>query len=207
MFNIRKKNFALQLFKIGAVKFGQFKLKMHEKSPNAPLSPIYIDLRLLRSFPDTMDLAIDIYMHMIKDLTFDVLADVPTAATPIVSILSNRTRIPMISVRMDKKKHGTRVPIDGAYETGLTAILIDDLITGADSKFEAISILEENGLIVTDVIVLVDREQGGVEELISRGYNCICAMKITEVLKIYFEKDKISDNLYKKTIKYINSSN
>ena len=205
MKNEKRINFAIQLFNIGAVKFGQFKLKLHEKNPTAPLSPIYIDLRLLRSFPDVMDLSIDIYQQLIKDLSFDLLADVPTAATPIVAILSNKIRVPMISVRMDKKKHGTGVPIDGAFKKGQTAIVIDDLITGADSKFDALSILENNGLIINDIIVLLDREQGGVKKLESRGYNCICAMGITELLSIYLEQGKISNDVYENTIKYLSS--
>ena len=205
MQNEKKINFAIQLFNIGAVKFGQFKLKLHEKNPTAPLSPIYIDLRLLRSFPDVMNLSIDIYQCLIEDLSFDLLADVPTAATPIVAILSNKIRVPMISVRMDKKKHGTGVSIDGAFKKGQTAIVIDDLITGADSKFAALSILENNGLIINDIIVLLDREQGGVKELESRGYNCVCAMGITELLSIYLEQSKISNDVYRNTVTYLSS--
>jgi uridine monophosphate synthetase len=201
----QKKVLANQLFDIGAVKFGQFKLKLHEKNPKAPLSPFYIDLRLLRSFPDAMDSSIDIYQKFAKQLSFDLIADVPTAATPIVAVLSNRLRVPMISVRMDKKNHGTGHPIDGFFKSGQIALVIDDLITGADSKFAAISILENNGIIVKDIIVLLDREQGGVKELKTKGYNVICAMTITELLSILLEESKISKETHNKVNEYLNS--
>ncbi len=205
MIKKKKTDLANQLFNIGAVKFGQFKLKLHEKNPTAPLSPFYIDLRLLRSFPEVMDLSVEIYQEMIEHLSFNLLADVPTAATPIVAVLSIKIRVPMISVRMDKKKHGTGVPIDGAFKRGQTAIVIDDLITGADSKFAAISILEKNGLVVKDIIVLLDREQGGVKELEIKGYNVVCAMGIKELLSIYLDEGKISNDLHRKTLEYLNN--
>ena len=93
---------ARSLFVIGAIKFGAFKLKLHEKDPDAPLSPIYIDLRLLRSHPPVLDLVVEILKKMSQGLRFDCYADVPIAATPIVAILSHQTRIPMITPREPK---------------------------------------------------------------------------------------------------------
>ncbi len=201
-----KKALALGLFDIGAIRFGQFRLKLHEKNPNAPLSPIYIDLRILRSFPDVMDSAIKVYTELTSGLKFDCYADVPTAATPIVAILSHNTRIPMISPRKDEKKHGIKRPINGTFREGQVALLVDDLITLADSKLEAISALEENGIKVHDIVVLVDREQGGVRELKKRGYSCHVAFKLKELLKFYLEMAKITRDQYERTITYLENT-
>ncbi|MCK5602427.1 hypothetical protein KAR91_11170 [Candidatus Pacearchaeota archaeon] len=201
-----KKKLARNLIDIGAIKFGSFRLKLHEKNPNAPLSPIYIDLRLLRSFPDSMDSAVAAYKELINGLSFDYFAGVPTAATPIVAILMHQTRIPMISPRLDKKGYGTSGKIDGSYHAGKTALLVDDLITRADSKLEAIAVLEENGIKVKDVVVLIDREQGGVAEIIRRGYACHCGFKLTELLNYYRSEGDISQGKYERTIKYIESN-
>lgn len=200
------KALALKLFEIGAIKFGAFRLKLHEKKPDAPPSPIYIDLRILRSFPDVMDSAIDVYQELINGLKFDVLADVPTAATPIVAILSYKMRIPMISPRKEEKKHGIKRPIDGVFSEGQIALLVDDLITLADSKLEAISVLEENNIVVRDIVVLLDREQGGVEELKKRGYACHAAFTLRELLKFYLESKKISQQEYERTMAYLEGS-
>lgn len=200
--DVQKDTLVLKLFEIGAVKFGAFRLKLHEKNPEAPLSPIYIDLRVLRSNPDAMDLVADVYVSMLHGLKFDYLADVPTAATPIVALICHKIRAAMITPRITDKEHGTHAKIDGVFEKGKTAIVIDDLITKADSKIQAIQILEENGLIVNEIIVLVDREQGGILELENRGYTCHAAYKLVDLLNILLKEGRISADQYSETTDY-----
>jgi orotate phosphoribosyltransferase len=203
MISDQKLKLASQLLNIGAIKFGNFRLKLHEKNPDAPLSPIYIDLRLLRSFPEVIDSAVDVYRDLSNDFVFDVYADVPTAATPIVAILSHVTRIPMISPRKDEKRHGTTAPIDGIFAPGQRVLLIDDLITNAGSKLETISVLEDNRLIVSGVVVLIDREQGGVPQLERNGYSCRVAFRLTELLEFYSRTGLISQDDYRRTMDYL----
>ena len=201
-----KQLLALFLFDSKAVKFGKFRLKLHDRIPDAPLSPIYIDLRILRSFPEIMDSITDVYNELTKGLKFDLYADVPTAATPIVSILSYKNRIPMITPRKEGKGHGIKRRIDGVFREGQVVLLVDDLVTLADSKFEAISLLEENGLKVHDVAVLINREQGGVRELEKRGYACHVAYQLRELLRFYLEVGKIGTDQYWKTVAYLEKS-
>ena len=203
MISDQKFKLAGQLLKIGAIKFGNFRLKLHEKNPDAPLSPIYIDLRLLRSFPDVIDSAVETYKQLSADFIFDIYADVPTAATPIVAILSHVTRVPMISPRRDERKHGAAAPIDGVFNPGQKVLLVDDLITNAGSKRETISVLEDNRLIVSGVIVLVDREQGGGSELEKNGYACRAAFRLTELLEFYSRTGLISRDDYRRIMDYL----
>lgn len=195
---------ALHLFKAGAIKFGAFKLKLHEKCPDAPLSPIYVDLRILRSEPEIMNYVVEAYREKIVEIDqlIDLIADIPTAATPIVSILMSQTKIPMITPKKPKT-HGVASKIEGKFRKGQEVILIDDLITKADSKLEAAKALKDNGLIVRDVLVLVDREQGGEEVLKKHGYNLHSIFKITDLLDLYLEKKKISQKKYDETISYL----
>ena len=125
-------------------------------------------------------------MHSQAGIRGDLVADVPTAATPIVALFSYHTSIPMITPR-EEKTHGSGASIDGVFEAGQTVILIDDLVTKADSKLNAIKTLESKGLIVKDVMVLVDRQQGGAAELAARGYNLHSAFTISELLDYYLE--------------------
>lgn len=203
MISDQKLKLASQLLNIGAIKFGNFRLKLHEKNPDAPLSPIYIDLRLLRSFPEVIDSAVDIYRDLSNHFVFDVYADVPTAATPIVAILSHVTRVPMISPRKDEKRHGTTAPIDGIFAPGQRVLLVDDLITNAGSKLETISVLEDHRLIVSGVVVLIDREQGGGPELEKNGYACRAAFRLTELLEFYSRTGLISRDDYRRTMDYL----
>lgn len=201
------KDLALGLFDAGAIKFGAFKLKLHEKNPDAPLSPIYIDLRLLRSEPEVMDEAIrsleDLIFDKELDEEVDLLADIPTAATPIVAILMHEIGIPMITPKKDEKTHGISPKIEGKFQAGQRVLLIDDLITKADSKLEAVKALESNGLTVENILVLVDREQGGAETLEKAGYNFHTVFKITELLNFYLKEGKIDQKKYDETITYL----
>jgi uridine monophosphate synthetase len=195
--------FADSLLATGAVKFGAFRLKLHEKQPDAPLSPIYVDLRTLRSFPDALDGAVLALVEMIaaRGLSFDLYADVPQAATPLVAVLSHITRVGMITPR-EAKTHGAGEAINGAYTAGQTILVIDDLVTRAESKLEAIRVLETNELLVRDVAVLVDREQGGAEQLAAAGYQLHTAVTLRQLLDHWRVTGGIDEATYERVRAY-----
>mgnify|MGYP001585540094 FL=1 len=193
---------ALDLFDIGAVKFGAFKLKLHETNPEAPLSPIYIDLRITRSFPELFADIVYAYDEILRKIAFDRIADVPTAATPFVGALVYRSEYSMISPKISKT-HGLSGDIDGFFEQGDVVVVVDNLITTANSKLEAIDILKRNGLIVEDVVVLVDRQQGGKETLEKAGYQLHSVFTITDMLGLYLENDKIGQEKYEEVMFYL----
>ncbi len=196
-------NLADLLFDIGAIKFGAFRLKLHETQPDAPLSPIYINMRVVRSFPSVMAYVCGILDKLSCRLHFDLYADIPTAATPFVAILSYTTGRPMISPRKDAKTYGLGVAIDGEFKPGQTALLVDDLVSQADSKFEAIEKLEKSGLIVKDLVMVIDRQQGGVATLQAKGYQVHAAATLTELLNRYLETGKIDQARYDEVKSYL----
>lgn len=204
-----QKRLSEQLFDIGAIRFGDFKLKLHEKSPKAPLSPVYIDLRALRRFPEAKAAAIDVYQELLQPLRFDLLADILTAATPFVASLSDRLEVGVITPRTDAKTHGSGAKIDGmlASDKGKTVVLIDDLVTRADSKLEAAEILTSQGLIVKDIVVLIDRKQGGREQLAADGFNLHAALTMDEMLDFYVGIRKLSQARYQDIITRLDDLN
>src|SRR5690348_3587106 len=135
----KQRAFADALLTSGAVKFGAFRLKLHETHPDAPLAPIYLDLRVLQSYPDALDATAEALRELIeaRGLVFSRYAGIPMAATPLVAVLSHLTRVPMITPR-EAKSHGAGGTINGAWTPGETALAIDDLVTHAESKLEAI---------------------------------------------------------------------
>jgi len=199
-------NVALSLFDIGAVKFGAFKLKLHERNPTAPLSPIYIDLRLIRSFPSTLRDVSCILGRSAARLNPDFIADVPTAATPIAGVISAFFDLPMLSPRLTGKQHGIDVRLEGAPREGGTVVLIDDLITRAESKLDAIAALRENGMIVEHVVVLVDREQGGGEELKRLGCELHAAMTLRQMLDVFVVAGRVSEEKKLDVLRYLDSA-
>jgi uridine monophosphate synthetase len=172
-----------ELLKTGAIKFGAFRLKLHEQQPDAPLSPIYVDLRVLQSYPDALDTAVAALAELIESrgLKFSKYAGIPVAATPLVALLSHLTRVPMITPR-EVKTHGSGETINGSYTPGETVLVIDDVVSRADSKLEAIAVLASHGLVVRDVAVLVDREQGGGAQLAAAGYTLHAVLQLSRML-------------------------
>lgn len=191
------------LFEIGAVKFGAFRIKLHETNPDAPLSPIYINLRVLRSYPQVLGFVAALLDKISRPLEFDLLADIPTAATPITTIISHFSNKPMISPRKEAKSYGLGVPIDGDYQTGQTVLLVDDLVSRGDSKFEFLNILEKAGLVVKDLLMVIDRQQGGAETLREKGYNVYFAATISDLLARYRTTGAIDEARYNEVRSYL----
>lgn len=173
-----------------------FHLKLHDKNPNAPLSPYYVNLRLLRSFPPLLHYVAESMLNLtfFKNVNFELIADVPTAGTPIVTLMADISEKPMISPR-EPKNHGTQTSIDGVYKEGQSVLLVDDLVTGANSLLASAKILREAGLSVTDVAVLIDREQGGEKKLAFFGLNLRAVWTITDLLAFYDQEGLIDTEL------------
>ncbi len=174
------------LYDYGCVKFGTFTLK------SGLTSPIYIDLRLLVTYPGLLWEVAGALAEKADDLTFDRIAAIPYAALPIGVAMGLQMKRPMIYPRREVKQHGTRRPIEGIFQTGETALLVDDLITRGGSKLEAIEALEAVGLTVDDVLVLIDREQGGAGDLAERGYRLHAVLRLTDLLDMLAESGRIT---------------
>jgi uridine monophosphate synthetase len=176
----------LALADIGCVKFGQFTLA------SGLQSPIYIDLRLLVSHPSVLRNVARAYAQLLHPLAFDRLAAIPYAALPIGTAVSLELGCPLIYPRKEVKDHGTQRVVEGEFQKGERIAVLDDLITTGASKLEAIAPLEELGLRVEDVVVLMDREQGGQEYLEERGYRLHAVFGLGEMLDVLAQYGRIS---------------
>lgn len=207
LYDYQREVVASDIFDIGAIKFGAFRLKLHETHPDAPLSPFYIDLRLFRSFPIQRKTAANLLRKYIAEqkIELDIYADIPTAITPLVTSLSDMTGVGFISPKI-AKTHGLTGKIDGVCEKEQKVLLIDDIVTKADSKIEAAEVLKKNGLVVSDILVLVDREQGGKEALAQAGYKLHSIFRFSEMLEMYVETEKISQAQYDEISEYLRNN-
>lgn len=197
---------ALSLFEAGAVQFDfekGWRLKLHEEHPDAPLSPIYIDLRRLQSNLAAKREAVAALIEQAKGLDYDIIAGIPLTAVALVSSMADRIGKPQITPRLEKKTHGEIRKIDGFYQKGQKVLVVDDLVTMADSKLEAIGVLEENGLIVEDVAVVFDREQGGAEQLAEKRYKLHAVLKMKPTLRFYVRIGKISQEQLNRVLGYL----
>ena len=187
----------LTLFDIKAVRFGRFELR------SGKISPIYIDLRLLASYPDALRQAAATYRQILQDQSFDLLAATPLAGLPIGTAISLDMNIPLIYPRQTAKSYGTGKQIEGRWNVGQTAIVIDDLITTGDSLLKAIAFLKAAGIRVQSAVVLIDREQGGKQTLLEQGYTLHSAIILSRMLAILESKDRITSRQRARIIQWL----
>jgi len=189
-----------ELLSAGCIKFGDFTLKSGLKSP------IYIDLRQVITYPKLLEQIGQAYLPILKDLKFDRIAGLPYAAIPIATAISLAGNYPMIYPRKEAKSYGTKAEIEGEYQAGETAVIIDDLATTGGSKFEAIEKLTGAGLVVKDVVVLVDRQSGAKESLAQAGYSMHAVLTISQLLEYWESTGKVEKDKIEETRGFLKSS-
>ena len=163
-----------RLFEIGTIRFGEVTLKSGIKSP------INIDLRVVICYPDVLRRIGVLMAAEVSRCAGDRIAGIPSAGLPLAVSASLAGNLPLIYPRKEEKSYGTKRRIEGVFAPGDRVVLIDDIITDGGSKFEAIEVLEEAGLVVKDLVILIDREQGGRELLAARGYALHAVLTISQ---------------------------
>src|SRR5512141_48055 len=185
------------LLEAGCIKFGSFILK------SGLQSPIYIDLRQIITYPKLLADVAQAYLPLLATLQFSRLAGLPYAAIPIATAISLAGNYPMIYPRKEVKTYGTKAEIEGQYQAGETVVVIDDLATTGGSKFEAIEKLTGAGLLVKDVVVLVDRQSGAKESLAHAGYAMHAVLTIRQLLQYWAENGKVAKANIEETKKFL----
>jgi len=93
------------------------------------------------------------------------LAAPELGAVPLAAAASLETELPFVIVRGAVKDHGTGNRIEGVFEPGERVCLIEDIVTAGGAALEAVEVLREAGLLVSTVVCVVDREEGGADAL------------------------------------------
>lgn len=137
-------------------------------------------------------------MHLIGNLIFDLISDLKPAgiggltlgADPIADAVAytsflRGTPIEAFVIRKSAKSHGTMQWIEGNISAGETVVIVDDVITTGKSTIEAIDRAEEGGLKIIDVIAMIDRQEGGKENIETRGYPVRALLTRSEIMDAY----------------------
>ncbi|MDI6858629.1 MAG: phosphoribosyltransferase [Dehalococcoidia bacterium] len=195
------------LWKLGAIQFGDFTL-----GRTAVHSPVYLNLRLLISKPSALQRAarvirdeVDARQRMLNPQVapFQLVAGVPFGGLHLATAFSLAAKVPLIYVHPGQLKNGQ---IEGLHEAGQSVLIIDDLITGGHSILDTARYLKEAGLRIKDVVVLLDRQQGGRELLRQHNMNLISILTLEVVLNYLMSSGKISEEWYRRSLEYLRAS-
>jgi orotate phosphoribosyltransferase len=187
------------LNRIGAMKFGTFKLT------SGRVSPYYIDLRIIPSFPDAFQKVCDLYIKLLeKELraeNFDRIAGIPTAGMPFASVIAYHLKKPFIYIRSKVKLHGRERRIEGVIMPGNRVLLVDDLVTTGLSLRKAAKNIRAEGGVVSDALVMLDREEGGKERLLKDNIKLHYLLTASEAATKLYELGTIEEDQLKTILK------
>ncbi|CAG9812390.1 unnamed protein product [Phaedon cochleariae] len=197
-FNAKLKQFAKDLFAIDAIKFGEYKTKV------GVMTPVYCDLRVIVSYPRTMETLADLLVTYLENISrFDLLCGVPYTALPIATAMSLKTSIPMVMRRKEAKDYGTKKLIEGIFKEGQNCLIVEDVVTSGSSILETVKDLNGAGIKCTDAVVLLNREQGGSEFLKNNGIQMHSLLSMTQLMEYLHEAGCVDDAMVEKVKKYL----
>lgn len=180
------------LKKTNAIEFGAFKL------PSGKITPYYIDLRVIPSFPDAFTKISEIIVEFIRSEIglekFDRIAGIPTAGLPLSAITAFNLKKPFIYVRQKRRLRGRERRVEGILMPGDRVLLVDDLVTtGLSLRKSALAVRAEGG-IVLDALVLLDREEGGKDKLEDINVNLHAVLGIRDIAQKLYEINVMGDD-------------
>ncbi|XP_019853579.1 PREDICTED: uridine 5'-monophosphate synthase-like [Amphimedon queenslandica] len=190
------------LLRINAIKFGSFKLK------SGVDSPIYFDLRVIVSYPKILGLVADLLWSRAQSegISLDCICGVPYTALPFATVVSVKYGVPMVMRRKEAKDYGTKRMVEGSWLPGSDCLLFEDVVTTGSSVLETVEVLKTAGLEVKNTIVLLNREQGGSENLASRGIQLYSVLSVYKVLDVLLSKNKIDLNMAERVRGFLNGT-
>jgi len=175
----------------GALKFGVFTLS------GGKLSPFYLDLRIVPSFPDAFRSSIGLLAEEARGIkTIDKIGGIPTGGLPWASVLAYSLSKPLVYVRKEVKHHGREKMVEGILAPGDRVLLVDDVITTGHNILTALQTLRAEGGVIEDALVLVDREEGGRARLLKEGVTLHSVTRISELAQSLLDMDAISQSQF-----------
>lgn len=183
-------NLILQLFDVGCILFGEF------VQASGAVFPYYIDLRAIISKPQLFQQVLNAYAEILQDLKFDRIAGIPYGSLPTATGLALQLNHPMIFPRKEVKAHGTRRMVEGNFNPGEIAVVVDDILISGNSAMEGAAKLQSVGLKVEDIVVFLDHEQGVKERLQQNGYRAHSVLSISEITRTLHQTGRIDDEQF-----------
>lgn len=153
-------------------------------------SNYYFNCKPTTMDPEGMNLVGEILFEMLREADVSAAGGLTLGADPIANALSlisyQRGRpIKSFTIRKDVKDHGTKSAVEGDVAPGEKVVIIDDVITTGGSTITAIERASAAGLVVEQVIALIDREEGGRENILRHVARVEAVFTRSEIMSLY----------------------
>ncbi len=151
-------------------------------------SNFYIDVRRVSLSPEGLYMIASLFFDYLKDKQVTAIGGPTLGADPIIGgvcFLAGQKgkSLSGFLVRKTPKKHGQRRLIEGPrIKENSKVILCDDVATSGKSLLAAKEVVEQEGLVVSEFMVVVDRSEGAKETLVKAGYNLFSLYKKSDFL-------------------------
>jgi len=161
---------------------GKFKLR------SGKTSSFYWDKYRFESEPELLKAILE-EMQELLPASFDKFAAMELGGIPLATGLSLKTGKHCLYVRKKAKNYGTCNLVEGGFSKGEKVVVIEDVITTAGQVSSSIRQMRELGLIVENVFCVIDRQQGGRENLKRIGCSLACLFTMEELEHLTQEED------------------
>lgn len=215
----RKKELAKLYIESNSVQFGAFKLSIHNKDSSLQLSPIYLhfpknDETGSELLPRINDLIGELFFDVIQkaSIQYDRIVGVPNGARVLAENLAKRLADwPENLVEFEKHvdndgKRSFTGPTKGTANVNDRLLLVEDHTSGGYNKSLFVAAAKKSNLTITDILTVVDRQQGAPAYLKSIGITLHSIFKIEELTKFYVEEGLIGESKAQEVHNYLQSN-
>ena len=189
----------VEMYRRGMIKFGRFILSSGKESP------YYIDLRILPSFPDLYRNIMEYMVKLASRIDYDVIAGIETSGIVHAAYLGCLLNKPIAYIRKKPKGYGTKSLVEGLIN-GRRVLLIDDVVTTGNTLIKAIKSIRDNGGIIEDALVIIDRCEGASERLVDYGVRLQYILSSDLIIDTLLKHGVIDEETYMRVKMYMGVS-
>ena len=146
-----------------AVLRGEFELSSGRKSD------YYIDKYVFETDPEALRVIGRAIAEKVRETGANRIGAVALGGVPLAAVASVESGVPYVIARKEAKEYGTANSVEGKLEEGDEVVVVEDIVTTGASAVEAVEKLREAGAMVNEIIVVVDRQEGGREHVEEAG--------------------------------------
>lgn len=160
---VNEKEVADALRDADAVLRGEFELS------SGRTSDYYVDKYVFETQPEALRVVGRAIAEKVRETDADRIGGVALGGVPIAAVASVESGVPYVIARKEAKEYGTGNAVEGELEEGDRVVVVEDIVTTGASAVEAVEKLRGAGAVVEEIIVVVDRQEGGRENVEDAG--------------------------------------